>query len=320
MVPKVEAGGSWLGRPGNQLEDRRHMSYVVKTAEETYCRGESHLRAVALRLRGRSATGTAQGPCREPQGCLPRAAPRTRHRLVGRRRVHRGPARPRATPGQLRLRSICRAAGSLTRHGRPGRQRRLEVLVADRLAVGRDTACPDADRVPVRAPAQGWDDRERMPAAGRSPRQPPSRESVPSVAAGAPKEPSASPSSRSPQSSVPTRSSVPTQSSVLSRTSPSSSSWRSPDQVHPLVVCDRACGKPRPGRNHRGKVISPAFWRVLHLHGLEPGRCGPTRTSSPLRAAQHWRSSNDMSRAKATPGPRSCPPMAEARLWSGATR
>jgi hypothetical protein len=314
MVPKAEAWGSLLGRPGNQLEDRRHVSYVVKTAAETYCRGQSHLRGVGLRLRGGSATGTAQGPCREPQGCVPRAAPRRRHRLVGRRCVHRGPTRPRATLGQLRLRRICRAAGSLTPHGRPARQRRLEVLDADRLAVGHDTACPDADRVPVRAPAQGWDGRAQMPAAGRSPRQAPARESVASVAAGAPEEPSASPSSRSPQSSVPTRS------SVLSRTRPSSSSYRSPEPVHPLVVCDRACGRTRPGRHHRGKVISPAFRRVLHLHGLEPGRCGPTRTWSPPLAAQHWRSSNDMSRANATPGPRSYPPMPEARLWSGATR
>jgi hypothetical protein len=313
------------------------MSYVVKTAADAYCRGESHLRGVALRLRGRSATGTAEGPCREPRGCplrlrgrsatgtaegpcreprgcLPRAAPRPRHRLVGRRRVHRGPARTPATLGQLRLRRTCRAAGSLTGHGRPARQRRLEILDSDSLAVGRYTACPDADRVPVRAPAKGWDGREQMPAAGRSPQQPPSRESVARVAAGAPKEPSASPSSRSPQSPVPTQSPVP------SRTSPSSSSWRSSDQVHPLVVGDRACGRPRPCRNRQGKLISPAFWRVLHLYGLEPGRCGPTRTSSPPLAAQHWRSSNDMSRANATPGLRSCPPMAEVSLWSGATR
>jgi hypothetical protein len=50
------------------------------------------------------------------------------------------------------------------------------------------------------------------------------------------------------------------------------------------------------------------------------GRCGPTRTLSPPWAAQHWRSSQAMSRTSPTPRP--CPylPMADAIGFSGAFR
>ena len=51
-----------------------------------------------------------------------------------------------------------------------------------------------------------------------------------------------------------------------------------------------------------------------------PGAVDHTRSTSPLLAAQHWRSSNAMSRTNATHRPRPCLPMAEARGLSGACR
>jgi hypothetical protein len=52
----------------------------------------------------------------------------------------------------------------------------------------------------------------------------------------------------------------------------------------------------------------------------QSGRCGPTRTLSPPSAAQHWRSSQAMSRTSPTPRPRPYLPMAEATGFSGAFR
>jgi hypothetical protein len=73
---------------------------------------------------------------------------------------------------------------------------------------------------------------------------------------------------------------------------------------------------PVTGQDHQGQVVSAAPWRVCLCLGLGSLRCGPTRTSSPPSATQHWRSSNAMSRT--CPTLRPCPhlPTAEARgLW-----
>jgi hypothetical protein len=92
-----------------------------------------------------------------------------------------------------------------------------------------------------------------------------------------------------------------------------------PEPAHLLVVADPQYGIHAPGQD-QGQVVSAAPWRVLRLYGLRSPRCGPTRTSSPLPAAQHWRSSNAMSRTSPTPRPRPYLPMAEARGFSGAFR
>jgi hypothetical protein len=77
---------------------------------------------------------------------------------------------------------------------------------------------------------------------------------------------------------------------------------------------------PPPRQNHHRQVISAAPSRAFRLYGLDSGRCGTTRTSSPLPVAQHWRSSNAMSRTNQTPMPRLYLPVAEARGLSGEFR
>jgi hypothetical protein len=72
-------------------------------------------------------------------------------------------------------------------------------------------------------------------------------------------------------------------------------------------------------QNHSGGVaVSPSGVSVLYDLGSPP--CGPTRTSSPLSAAHHWRLSNAMSRTSATHRPRPDIPVAEARGFLGAFR
>jgi hypothetical protein len=94
-----------------------------------------------------------------------------------------------------------------------------------------------------------------------------------------------------------------------------------PDRVHPLVVAGPRYAPLRSwSKLSRAGCVSCSVETFAPQQSGLPGCCGPTRTSSPLSAAQHWRPSKAMSRTNPTHGP--CPslPMAEARGFFGAFR
>jgi hypothetical protein len=124
-------------------------------------------------------------------------------------------------------------------------------------------------------------------------------------------------SSKEPSTNVLNRSSG---RSAPRRTRPSSSSTRCQSAYTRSWSVIRSTPIHSPGQNHQRQVLTPAPSGVSHPRDPGSRSYGPTRTSSPLSAAQPWRSSNAMSRTNPTQKLHPYAPKAEAMGFSGAFR
>ncbi len=108
------------------------LTDIVNTCVAALCHSQDHPGSVPIPTLYMTTGPASEDSFTEPEALLgSRETPRTRHARVRGPHQHHLPAGPHAPFDQLSLRAADRSIGGLTRHRRPGQDRRREVLHRD---------------------------------------------------------------------------------------------------------------------------------------------------------------------------------------------